>query len=64
MMKIVRRLDPDDPDPSNDLPVKPKRMHWTTYDKLVERYEAYNDRWGVEIMRRFGRRIRSGRGGG
>src|SRR5262249_45176015 len=26
MLKIVRRLDPDDPDPCNDLPEKPKGM--------------------------------------
>ena len=58
MMKIVRRLDPDDPDPCNDLPEKPKGMHQRTYDRLVERYEAYNEKWGREIMRRFGRRIR------
>jgi hypothetical protein len=58
MLKIVRRLNPDDPDPCNDLPDKPMGMHWRTYDALVERYEACNERWGQEIMRRFGRRIR------
>jgi hypothetical protein len=55
MLKIVRRLAPDDPDPCNDLPEKPEGMHWSTYDRLVERYEAYSDQWGLEIMRRFGR---------
>jgi hypothetical protein len=25
---------------------------------LVERYEVYNDQWGLEIMRRFGRHLR------
>jgi hypothetical protein len=25
---------------------------------LVERYEAYNEQWGLEIMRRFGRYLR------
>ena len=58
MLKIVRRLNPDDPDPCNDVPEKPKGMHWSTYDRLVERYEAYSDQWGLEIMRRFGRRFR------
>jgi hypothetical protein len=56
MLKIVRRLNPDDPDPCNDLPDKPLGMHWRTYDRLVERYEAHSDRWGLEIMRRLGRR--------
>src|SRR5215470_3852318 len=30
----VRRLNPDDPDPCNDPPEKPKGMHWSTYDRL------------------------------
>jgi len=58
MMKIVRRLSPDDPDPCNELPEKPPGMHRRTYDRLVKRYEAYNDQRGLEIMRRFGRHIR------
>jgi hypothetical protein len=58
MLKIVQRLDPDDPDPCNDLPEKPKGMHWNTYDRLVERYEAHSDKWGMEIMRRYGGRMR------
>src|SRR5262245_41603299 len=45
MLKIVRRLNPDDPDPCNDLPKKPPRMHWTTYDRLVERYEGHSEKW-------------------
>src|SRR5215467_7573713 len=44
MMKIVRRLNPDDPDPCNDLPPKPPRMHWATYDRLVERYERSSEK--------------------
>jgi hypothetical protein len=39
-LKIVRRLNPDDPDPSNDLPPKPRGMQWTTYDS----YETYNEK--------------------
>src|SRR5262245_1290156 len=55
MLKIVRRLNPNDPDP-NDLPSKPKGP-WRTYDRLRQRYEAYNEQWGLEILRRFGRRL-------
>jgi len=33
----------DDPDRCNDLPEKPKELHWSTYDKLVERYEGYSE---------------------
>src|SRR5262249_51670892 len=34
MLKIVRRLDPNNPDPCNDLPEMSKGMHWGTYDRL------------------------------
>jgi len=58
MLKIVRRLNPDDPDPCNDLPEKPLGMHWSTYDRLVDRFEGYNEQWGLAIRRRFsGRRV-------
>jgi len=33
-------------------------MHWNTYDSLVERYQAYSDKWNLEILRRFGRHFR------
>ena len=33
MFKIVRRLDPEED--CNDLPWKPKGMHWRTYNRLV-----------------------------
>ena len=56
MLKIVRRLNPDDPQPCNDLPEKPTHMHWTTYDRLVERYEGHSEKWGLAILRRLGRR--------
>ena len=56
MFKIVRTLDPLAQ--LNDLPPKPKGMHWNTYDSLVERYQAYSDIWNLEIMRRFGRHFR------
>ena len=56
MFKIVWRLDPSAQ--INDLPPKPKGMHWRTYDRLVKSYEAYNDLWGFEIMRRWGGHIR------
>jgi hypothetical protein len=50
--KIVRRLDPVQH--INDLPPKPKGMHWRTYNRLVERYEAHDNQWSLEAMRRFG----------
>jgi len=56
MFKIVRTLDPSAQ--FNDLSPKPKDMHWNTYDRLVERYQAYSDIWNLEIMRRFGRHFR------
>jgi hypothetical protein len=59
MLKIVRRLNPDDPEPCNDLPEKPLGMHWRTYDRLVERYERYNDQWELALVRRLSRRRRA-----
>ena len=38
----------------NELPPKPKRMHRKTYARLAKRYEAYDNQWGMEAMRRFG----------
>ena len=55
MFKIVRRLDPEED--CNDLPRKPKGMHWRTYNRLAERYERYDARWGLEAMRRFGLKL-------
>ena len=52
MFKIVKRLDPEEE--CNDLPLKPKGMHWRTYNRLAGRYENYDARWGREAMRRFG----------
>ena len=52
MFKIVRRLDPEED--CNDLPPKPKGMHWRTYNRLAGRYENYDAQWGREAMRRFG----------
>jgi hypothetical protein len=51
MFKIVRTLDPSAQ--INDLPPKPKGMHWSTYDRLVDRYWAYSEWWGSQIMRRL-----------
>src|SRR5262245_12685396 len=52
MQKIARRLDPE----SDDiwLPDKPPRMHWRTYDRWVERYEAYDVKWATSALRRIG----------
>jgi hypothetical protein len=52
MFKIVRRLDPEED--CNDLPPKPKGMHWRTFNRLVDRYEKYDQQWSLEAMRRFG----------
>ena len=51
MFKIVKRLDPEEQ--CNDLPEKPKRMHWRTYNRLVERYEHYDAHWAWAVMRRL-----------
>ena len=51
MFKIIKRLDPTAT--VNDLPTKPKGMHWRTYEGLAERYDAYGNQWGIEAMRRF-----------
>jgi myo-inositol catabolism protein IolC len=37
--RLIGSLDPDD----WDLPPKPKRMRWRTYNRHVERYDAYED---------------------
>ena len=52
MFKIVKHLDPDED--CNELPPKPKGMHWKTYGRLAESYDAYDNRWSLEAMRRFG----------
>jgi hypothetical protein len=56
MLKIVRRLNPEDPDRCNDLPEKPPHMHRQTYERLVERYEEYSEQWGLAILRRLSKR--------
>jgi hypothetical protein len=40
------------------LPPKPKGMHWSTYDRLVERYDTYDTMWSMAVMRRLGIRPR------
>ena len=52
MFKIVKRLDPEEE--CNDLPFKPKGMHWSTYNRLADRYEYYDTQWALAAMRRFG----------
>jgi hypothetical protein len=51
MFKIVRRLHPEAQ--FNDLPRKPKGMHWSTYNQLADRYEAFSGAWNAEALRRF-----------
>ena len=56
MMKIVKRLEPDAT--CNELPPKPKGMHWSTYDRLAERYDIYDSMWSMAVMRWLGNRRR------
>jgi hypothetical protein len=35
--RLIANLDPDE----WDLPPKPKRMRWRTYNRLVERFDRY-----------------------
>jgi hypothetical protein len=56
MMKIVKRVDPEAT--CNALPPKPKGMHWSTYDRLSERYDTYDTMWSMAVMRRLGIRLR------
>ena len=48
MMKIVKRLDPEAT--CNELPPKPRGMHWSTYDRLKERYDTYDAMWSMAVM--------------
>jgi hypothetical protein len=47
--KVVKRLDPKAT--CNALPPKPTGMHWGTYERLSERYAAYDAMWALAIMR-------------
>ncbi len=40
-----------------DCPAKPKGMRWRTFDRIMDRIDAYDDAWGVEMMARFGIRF-------
>jgi hypothetical protein len=39
----------------DEFPDKPKRMRWTTYHRLEERYYGYMNAWAVGFTKRFGR---------
>jgi hypothetical protein len=56
MLKIAKRLDPEAR--GNALPFKPKGMHWSTYERLSERYDAYNTMWSMAALRCLGIRLR------
>jgi hypothetical protein len=56
MMKIVKRLNSEAT--CNSLPPKPKGMHWSTYERLAERYDTYDTMWSMAVMRRLGIRLR------
>jgi hypothetical protein len=49
--QAIEGLDPEEE--CNNLPEKPKRMHWRTYNRLVERYEHYDGQWALAVMRRL-----------
>ncbi len=58
MRKIVRRLNPKAQ--CNDLPFKPKGMHWRTFERLAARHDGYHRKWNLEFIRRFGPNRRDG----
>jgi hypothetical protein len=50
--RLIADLDPDE----WALPPKPKGMHWSTYNRYVERYDAYEailDYRIAELMAKF-----------
>ena len=50
--QLIADLDPDE----WDLPPKPKGMRWRTYNRYVERYDAYEailDYGIAELMAKF-----------
>lgn len=51
MFKIVKKFHPNER--RNDLPARPKGMHRRTYQRLVERYELYDEQWTVQMLRRL-----------
>jgi hypothetical protein len=51
MFKIIKRLDPEQQ--CNELPEKPKGMHWRTYNRLEERYCHFDARWALAVMWRL-----------
>jgi hypothetical protein len=48
--RAIKRLDPEAT--CNDLPPKPNGKHWSTYDRLADKYQEYDNRWAIDIMRR------------
>jgi hypothetical protein len=55
MQKIARRLDPAADDIG--MPSKPPHMHWSTYNRLVDKYNDYDARWASVVLRRLGIRF-------
>ena len=41
----------------DEFPEKPKRMRWTTYRRLEERYYRYMEGWAAAAMKRFGMKL-------
>jgi hypothetical protein len=40
-----------------EFPPKSPRMRWGTYWRLEEQFDRLQNRWGVTVMARFGRRF-------
>jgi hypothetical protein len=51
MDKIAKKIDPD---ACMELPDKPPGMHWSTYDRLAERFEHYSTVWDMVMLRKLG----------
>lgn len=48
MHKIRRRLNGGQN--AYDLPDKPSRMHWATYERLAQLHEAHENNWAASVM--------------
>lgn len=52
--RLIADLDPDE----WELPPKPKWMRWSTYNRLVEKFDSYEEVLGrgiAELMAKFGK---------
>jgi hypothetical protein len=58
LRRIARRLGSDTPAGVPDLPPKPPRMHWRTYERLADAYEAAEAREVAPLGAALGRCLR------